>query len=103
MPSPLTVSVTVTPYGPEESDENPGVYLHRCAEALADAYGYDCQVFVAKPAGELFRQLQVSIPDEGSPGGKRAVMVTAPDIVVDTGGTIEVLTEAAFNAKYGVS
>lgn len=94
-----TIEITVHEYGPEESDENPSAYLARCGEALVASYGYDYSILVAHNGGEPVRQLQVTIPDDGSSGRKRAVMITAPEPVMDVGG--EVMTQTAFIAKYG--
>jgi len=97
-----TISITTNDYAPEVSDgDNQGAYLQRCSEALVAAYpGYICNLMVsADSEGGIVRQLQVTIPDENSPGGKRPVMLMAPEPVIDVGG--DVMSESAFNARYG--
>lgn len=101
MPEPVTVSVTVTPYGPEESDTNPGAYLQRCGESLLDAHGYSYGLMVTNGDNGVVRQLQITVPDEDAPGGRRAITAIAPQIVVDNNGSLEVMTEAMFDVKYG--
>lgn len=91
--------ITITPvaYGPQESDENPGVYLQRCGEALLAAHGYSYTLL----AEEGVRQLQINIPDEEANGGRRAVRVLAPQVLWDVDGTL--LSDEQFTAKYGES
>ena len=89
---PVTVEIEIQPYGPKESDESPSVYLVRCAEALFAAHGYQCQLLIGPPA---VRQLQINIPDNDATGGKRPVMVTAPQVVLDADGTLEVMDDTA--------
>jgi hypothetical protein len=98
VPDPVTVQITATPYAPEESDDSPAEYLVRCGEALVAAYGYSYTILV-QPGDPPVRQLQVNVTDGDMAGGTRAVVVTAPDVVMDVGG--QVMTQAAFNAKYG--
>jgi hypothetical protein len=53
------------------------------------------------PSAGAVRQLAVVIPDAGAPGGAREVKVTAPEVALIVGG--DVMTQTAFNAKYGGS
>jgi hypothetical protein len=101
MPSPVTVQITITPYGPEVGDENPGIYLQRCGEALLALYGYDYSLQVHKGDDSTFRQLDIAVLDSTAAGGKRPVVVTAPDIVVDTNGSIEAMTAEMYATRYG--
>ena len=103
MPEPMTVEITITPYGPEAADENPSAYLQRAAESLLERYGYQSILMIAQEGDVTTRQLQVNIPDDSYPGGRRPVTVMAPNFVVDVNGALEILTEMQFNAKYGAS
>lgn len=104
MPNPpVTFQVTATPYGPEQSDDNPAAYLTRCGEAMLEAYGYQYNVMAAAndPADleqGVMRQLQITIPDD-VPGGHRAVIINAPETIMDLGG--DVMAASTFHARYG--
>lgn len=97
-----TIEITTTDYGPEESDDNPGAYLQRCGEELVSTHsGYTCTLMTTRtPEDVVVRQLQVTIPDNNSPGGKRQVTIVAPETVVVLSNG-DVMTESAFTAKYG--
>lgn len=96
--------ISVTAYEPDDSDENPSVYLQRCGEALMQQYGYHAVLMLGPadptvPGSQPVRQLQITIPDDGTPGGKRAVLITAPEAVMDVAG--DVMTATTYNARYG--
>lgn len=93
-----TIEINVDPYAPEESDAHPTDYLVRAGEAFLALYGYDYHILVAA-SDPVTRQLQVNIP-ANAPGGTRAVVITAPEVVMDVAG--DVMTETAFNARYGL-
>lgn len=97
-----TIEINVTPYGPEESDDNPAAYLVRCGEAMYEQYGYDYEIRI-QPGDPATRVLQVNIPiaDPASPDRKRPVAITAPEVAMDVAG--DLMTETVFNAKFGVS
>lgn len=106
-PDPMTVSVTVTPYRPLESDNNPGAYLQRCGNSFAVKYGYTSTLqigsFTDPETSEtaIVHQLQINIPDDAASGGIRPVKAVPPQIVVDTSGSIEALTPEQFDTRYG--
>lgn len=98
MPEALTFQIRATPYGPEEDDADHGVYLQRCAEALFAAHGYDCMQTIGGDPEAPIRQLQINIPDGHARGGKRAVVITAPEVIIDANG--DVMTQATFDGRY---
>lgn len=89
------ITITATPYGPKAADDYESSYLHRCAEILHQAYGYDCTIHFGGSPSMQVRQLQINIPDENITGGIRPVQVIAPQVVVDINGTVEVFPGAA--------
>lgn len=96
-----TIEVTTIDYRPEPPDgDNLGAYLQRASEAITAAYGYFCTLKTARDEqNNIVRQLQITIPDEGSTGNKRQVTIMAPEVIVDMNG--DIMAESTFNAKFG--
>jgi hypothetical protein len=89
----ISIQLTVMQFEPEENDEFPSTYLHRCGEYVEGKYGYRYSLM----GGEGVRQLQITIVDEQE--GKRQLVFSAPTVLVEVAG--DVMTLEAFTSRYG--